>query len=351
MDSAVKRVEENGDVFDGLLDDNGNRKYGTLVVKVDGLRYIGDFRNNVPCGTGTVIYSNKTRFEGTHNCFKFEKGELIFEDGERHEGTWIDNCPTQDGLRKYRDGRRSQQGMMVIPTGKRSSRYAVFFIVNNGVRVAEIWQGTSNGTVRESITLIPQLTLQYEESLIRACSSGNILNASKVLKQHSILAQYALDSSENKCAPCLVVAAANGYVDIVKLLLMNGADPRSTDADMHNSFHAAAFFSHVNVLKVLCDLVTSSESAKQAVNSRSESDETPLQMAVASYRQSVPGADECVRLLIAIGADPGGLEPTMLVTDPTSALFNSLLIVIPPPTEVTLQNYLREWHSRSDQNS
>ena len=128
---------------------------------------------------------------------------------------------------------------------------------------------------------------------------------------------------------------------------MNGADPESTDADMHNAFHAAAFFAHAGVLQVLCDLTkteegTLAEEAKRAMNSRSESDETPLQMAVAAYRQSVPGADECVRLLVEAKADPGDQQSSLLVTDPQSLLFNTVLFVVPPTTEVLLQNYLRE---------
>jgi len=231
--------------------------------------------------------------------------------------------------------------MMVIRKSRTAHRYTVCFVINNGIRVVESWCGTAKGAIRESVGIVPRNALQYEESLIRACSTGNISNVTKVLKQHGVLAKYALDSSENKCAPCLVVAAANGFVDIVKMLLMNGAEPDDTDADMHNSFHAAAFFAHANVLQVLCELTATSEVAKRAMDSRSETDETPLQMAVAAYRQSVPGADECVRLLVTAKADPGDLEASMLVADPESLLFSTVLVLVPPTTEVLLQNYLR----------
>lgn len=347
MTTNVRREEPNGDLFDGLLDETTSlRKYGTLSIKSLGIRYIGDFRDNQPGGVGTIVYPDKIRFEGSHTNFRFEKGELTFDDGERHEGTWYKNCPTKDGLRKFKDGRRSQQGMMVVHKGKNSDQCSVYFVINSGVRVAETWRGTSHGAVREAVGFIPQAALQYEESLIRACSSGNITNVTKVLKQHRILAKYALDTSENKCAPCLVVASANGFVDIVKILLMNGADTDNTDADMHNAFHASAFFAHADVMQVLCELTKSSEAAHFAMNSFSESNETPLQMAVDAYRKSIPGADECVRLLVAAGADPGNLEASIVVADPESILFNTVLFLVPPTTEVLLQNYLRDWHSR-----
>ena len=167
MSAVVRREEANGDEFDGLLDEaTGRRKYGTLFLRQSGIRYIGDFREDVPSGVATIVYSDKSKYEGTHKNFVFEKGEYTFEDGERHEGTWVDNCPTKDGLRKFKDGRRSQHGMMVIRKGKRSSRYSVYFVVNNGVRVSESWYGTPTGTVRESVGNVPVAALQYEESLI-----------------------------------------------------------------------------------------------------------------------------------------------------------------------------------------
>ena len=87
----VKRVEENGDEFDGLVDQaTGQRRYGTLLLVEEGIRYIGDFKDDSPSGVATIVYPDKSKFEGTHNNFVFEKGEFTFEDGERHEGTWLD---------------------------------------------------------------------------------------------------------------------------------------------------------------------------------------------------------------------------------------------------------------------
>lgn len=340
--SSLRFEYPNGDTFDGLQDSMGKPKYGTLTLKEQGITYIGDFIDGIPCGTGTIVYADKSKFDGKHKNFLFERGEFRFPDNERHEGTFVDNCPTNDGLRKYQDGRRSQQGMMVIRKGKQHRRFKVYFVINNGVRVVEDWAGTPTGALRESINFVPVSSLHYEEALIRACGTGNVSNVVKVLKNHAVLAKFALDSSENKCAPCIVVAAANGYVDIVKILLMNGAEVDSTDADMHNAFHAAAFFSHSNVMQVLCDLARTSQIALNAMNSRSESDETPLQMAVAAYRHGIEGADECVRTLIVAEADPGGLEPSSIILDPQSLIFNTALFFVTPSTEVLLQNYLRD---------
>jgi hypothetical protein len=340
--TQARKEYPNGDVFDGIVDGvSGKRRYGTLSLKAEGIQYIGDFVDGEPSGKGTIVYKDRSKFEGEHHNFQLIKGEYRFPDEERHEGVWFCNCPTKEGLRKYKDGRRSQQGMMVVCKGKNSPRFKVNFVINNGMRVVEDWRGTATGAIRESVTFIPVAALQYEEALVRACSTGNTGNVSKVLKTHGILAKFALDSSENKCAPCLVVAAANGFVDVVKILLMNGADADSCDTDMHNAFHAAAFFAHARVLSVLCELKSTSLSVEHAMNARSESGETPLQMAVTAYRQNVPGADECVRLLINAGADPGDLEPSLIVLDPSSLLFNTLLFLVPPPTEVLLQSYLR----------
>ena len=311
-------------------------------MKKTGATYVGDFEAGIPSGKGTIMYKDKCKFDGKHHNFSFETGEFQFADGERHEGAWIDNCPGKDGLRKYMDGRRSQQGMMVIRKGRMQPRYKVYFVINNGIRVVEDWAGSREGTVRESVEFIPVTALQYEEALIRACSTGSFANVSKVLKDHPILAKHALDSSENKCAPCLVVAAANGHVDIAKVLLMNGADAECADVDMHNAFHAAAFFAHANVMKVLCYLTKSpndtlAQKTMNAMNSRSESNETPLHMAVNAFRQDISGADECVRLLIIAGADPGDLEQTSAALDPQSLVFNTLLFMIPPTTDVLIK--------------
>lgn len=328
----------NGDTFDGLLDSQGRRKYGTLVVKATGMTYVGDFAAGVPSGNGTILYKDKCKFDGKHNNFQFETGEYFFADGERHEGSWINNCPAKDGLRKYTDGRRSQQGMMVIRKGRMQPRYKVYFVINNGIRVVEDWTGTAQGTLRESVEFVPVAALQYEESLIRACNTGSLSGVAKVLKDHAVLARHALDSSENKCAPCLVVAAANGHSDIAKMLLMNGADAESADVDMHNSFHAAAFFAHANVMTLLCDLTKSpnetlSRKTIAAMNSRSESDETPLQMAVGAFRQGIAGSDECVRLLMSAGADPGGLEPAPATIDPSALVLNAFQFMMTPTTD------------------
>jgi hypothetical protein len=59
------------------------------------------------------------------------------------------------------------------------------------MRVVEDWRGTATGAIRESVTFIPVAALQYEEALVRACSTGNTGNVSKVLKTHGVLAKFA----------------------------------------------------------------------------------------------------------------------------------------------------------------
>jgi len=200
--------------------------------------------------------------------------------------------PAKDGVRKYTDGRRSDSstGMMVYKKGP--SKALLYFTITKGSRVCELWD-EKNG--REVVEMIPPEVAQLEESVLRACTAGDQSNLDAALARCPALAKHARDTESNKRAPCLVVAAAHGHDSLVSHVLGSGAEPDAADAEMQNAFHAASFFGHKEVLRVLISYTRSGSCVKDALfamDAQCTSGKTPLQMAVEAHKQHVTDSEE-----------------------------------------------------------
>nr|UPO70950.1 sTRP5 [Mesobuthus martensii] len=89
----------------------------------------------------------------------------------------------------------------------------------------------------------------------------------------------------------LHVAAENGYADVLKILLENGADIHSKNEDGETAMHLAAKSGHRNIVKLLL------ETSKSIVNAEDEEKNTPLHVAALKGHQRV------VKDLIVAGAN------------------------------------------------
>ena len=58
--------------------------------------------------------------------------------------------------------------------------------------------------------------------------------------------------TKDKCT-ALHLAAANGHVDVVKVLIQNGADVNAVDEYKFTALHLAARHGHVDIAKVLIE--------------------------------------------------------------------------------------------------
>lgn len=85
---------------------------------------------------------------------KISRGMLTFPDGDRHDGSWIENAPGPDGLRKYLDGRRNFSPITRTKKHSRSKRCRLWYTINHGQRVVEDWNGDISPW-RESAESIP----------------------------------------------------------------------------------------------------------------------------------------------------------------------------------------------------
>jgi hypothetical protein len=245
---------DSGDEFDGLKE-NGKPKFGTLIKK-NGIRYVGSFNaEGVPTGEATIIYPNKHKFEGKQHNFVLDFGVMYLPNGDRHCGGWEDGLPAPDGLRKYQDGRRNTGPIEVSSKHKGSKRFKMWFTINNGIRVCENWN-FDMAPFKENEDYISPTSLELEKSLMIACSVGNQNVVITILTKYPELAAHAVDHRANKSAPAIVVAAANGHTEIVRLLLVRGADPECANTDMENAFHAAVKGGHADTLKLLVKMTS-----------------------------------------------------------------------------------------------
>lgn len=100
------------------------------------------------------MWPHRYTFEGRHNNLSPESGQLCFPNGDRHEGSWINNVPGPDGLRKYLDGRRNFSIINSSRKHLRSNRYKIWFTINNNHRMIENWNG-DQWPLRENFECLP----------------------------------------------------------------------------------------------------------------------------------------------------------------------------------------------------
>jgi len=78
----------NGDQYVGEWKDNMPHGQGTVTWK-DGEQYVGEWKNNMPHGQGTITLSNGNQYVGEFkDGLMHGQGTLTFPDGRQLEGIW-----------------------------------------------------------------------------------------------------------------------------------------------------------------------------------------------------------------------------------------------------------------------
>ncbi|PVD39591.1 hypothetical protein C0Q70_02226 [Pomacea canaliculata] len=143
------------------------------------------------------------------------------------------------------------------------------------------------GTVRKLYESgsVPDTTEEGESLLSLACSAGYYELAQVLLAMNANVEDRGI---KGDCTP-LMEAASGGYLEIVRLLILHGADVNAQSSAGNTPLHSAACGGHVEVVK---ELITSGAS----VEVHNENGHTPLMEAASA------GYVEVARLLLEAGA-------------------------------------------------
>ena len=121
---------DNGDIYEGEVDEDGRPFGNGIYTWTDGERYEGEWRDGVRNGQGTQILPDGRRYEGewkddTRNGW----GVFTWPDGGRYEGEWKDGSRNGQGTQLFSDGRRYEgewkddvwhgKGTLYLPDGTR----------------------------------------------------------------------------------------------------------------------------------------------------------------------------------------------------------------------------------------
>lgn len=96
---------KNGDIYIGNYRDNLFDGKGTLKYK-NGDIYEGDFKKGVRCGKGEYKWINNERYRGQWSEDKINGyGIYFFNNGDRYEGDWLNNVMTGEGKYTFKNGK------------------------------------------------------------------------------------------------------------------------------------------------------------------------------------------------------------------------------------------------------
>ena len=90
-----------------------------------------------------------------------------------------------------------------------------------------------------------------EEELVRSCEENDVIAIDKLLRR-----------PQDTNGPSLFVAAENGHLEVVRLLLEAGADENSERTDGATAMFLAAEEGHLEVVRSLLEAGADKESAK-----------------------------------------------------------------------------------------
>ena len=87
------------------------------------------------------------------------------------------------------------------------------------------------------------------QSLVNAVKNNDLQLAQKLISQG-----VDVNQTDNRGNSLLIISAADGYTEMVKLLLEAGADITAVDGSMKaTALHAAAYLGHPEVMQILVD--------------------------------------------------------------------------------------------------
>lgn len=169
----------------------------------------------------------------------------------------------------------------------------------------------------------------------------------KILTKFPILAKHAVDTPANKSAPALVVAAENGQAEVVRLLMLRGADAESANADTDNAFHVAARGAHAAVLDVLLKKTThlglnSETKFPHPVDCENKNGETPFKILMGKYKSLtdptvLAPVEACLVLLMNAGASAEGVEALSALVDLKGFAQSMVSMLVSPSVDVLAQ--------------
>ena len=95
-----------GEVFRGKRQGKGEIQYA------NGDRYVGDFFEDLSDGEGKYYYSNGQRYEGSFKNGNFEgQGTMFYADGSKYVGSWKDDKRNGKGIEYNSKGRVEFNGI------------------------------------------------------------------------------------------------------------------------------------------------------------------------------------------------------------------------------------------------
>ncbi|KAL1507864.1 hypothetical protein AB1Y20_007472 [Prymnesium parvum] len=170
--------------------------------------------------------------------------------------------------------------------------------------------------------------MSSEHSLLALCSRADWDGARALLRRGVAASQLDEADAADGLTP-LLHACLDGPVDVVRLLLLAGADASAADHEGTSPLHVAAMLSKPDVMEV----ILTAAAVAPDVNAKDESGQTALHAAVDVSAEFEAAALECVRTLLKYGASSGvkdanGRSPRQLARLP--ALRAALKA--PPPT-------------------
>lgn len=123
--------------------------------------------------------------------------------------------------------------------------------------------------------------------LLDAAKTGDIDKAKRAI----ISGEASPNQADGTDRTALMIASANGHLELVKVLLQMGAKPILRDRQGYTALHSAAENGNDEVVDVLIK-------AGAPVDANDRTGITPLMLATSASNV------ECVKLLLAAGADP-----------------------------------------------
>jgi len=119
---------------EGCIEGNCKNGIGTFIYEEGAAKYMGEFKDQFPHGTGTCYYANGEKYEGEWNQGSFSgNGTLFMLDGSKVNGLWKEG--TYIGLPTSGEGRTSEAAPPINAgldaSGKSTKVWAVLIGVSN----------------------------------------------------------------------------------------------------------------------------------------------------------------------------------------------------------------------------
>lgn len=96
----------NGDSYDGMWKKGEFHGEGTYVFATQGYSYTGEWKNGNIKGHGIFRFNNGNVMEGDWTSMGTGTGYLIFADGTRYDGPFVNGAPQGEGRKVWANGNR-----------------------------------------------------------------------------------------------------------------------------------------------------------------------------------------------------------------------------------------------------